>query len=133
VDTFFVNNDDAFTEAFLADARRSGRDNSFLVDAQIGRGDGHGTKMAIIAGGKVHGVAPNANLYLLKVKGQWNKGTSTAAEERNGSVQPKALITTLGVIRNHIRNRLATDTNTRSVINMSWGKLCQFIHPSNFE
>jgi subtilisin family serine protease len=99
-----------------------------LVDAQIGRGDGHGTKMATIAGGKIHGVAPNANLYLLKVKGQWNKGSGSDADEKSGSVQPKALMTTFGVIRDHVRDRLIADAETKSVINMSWGKLSQRLH-----
>jgi hypothetical protein len=100
-----------------------------LVGAQLGRGDGHGTKMATIAGGKAHGIAPNANLYLLKIKGQWNKGSGLPEDEKNGSVQPKALVKTFGVIRNHVRNRLATNANARSVINMSWGKLFQSANP----
>lgn len=45
-----------------------------MVPARLDGGTGHGTKMATIAAGKIHGIAPNADLYLLKAKGLWKTG-----------------------------------------------------------
>jgi hypothetical protein len=45
-----------------------------MVPPQILGPTGHGTKMASIAAGKSNGIAPNADLYLMKTKGQWNSG-----------------------------------------------------------
>jgi hypothetical protein len=123
VDTFFVDNDDAFAPNFLEfSARAVNRPNAFLVDAQLGGGTGHGTKMATIAAGKTHGIAPNANLYLLKTKGQWNTGKSEGEADKNASLQPKALSKVMQKIREHIQDRLDADKDAKSVINMSWGK-----------
>ncbi|EAT86668.2 hypothetical protein SNOG_05604 [Parastagonospora nodorum SN15] len=82
---------------------------------------GHGTKMATIAGGKLDGISPNANLYLVKIMGQWNAGTSSTAQEKPGRIQPAALRVAFDEVRRHVEARRSVDPNTKSVINMSWG------------
>lgn len=99
---------------------------------------GHGTKMASIAGGKSFGVVPNADLFLVKYKGHYNKGPTRGLNNQDIpsndaalKVQPVALFFCLGKIRGHIEKRLKIDPNAKSVINMSWGKTqhpqCLFI------
>jgi hypothetical protein len=122
VDTFFVSNDDTISSTFMDSARTPNRPNAYVVDAQLGGGTGHGTKMATIAAGKTHGVAPNANLYLLKTKGQWNTGRLPREDDKNVGLRPKAFVVVLEKIRNHVETRLTTDKNAKSVINMSWGR-----------
>jgi hypothetical protein len=85
--------------------------------------------MAVIAGGKVHGVAPNANLFLVKYKGQFNRGNPrndvnnlNPGKELNHSVLPGAVARCLNIVRQDIARRLQTDPMAKSVINMSWGK-----------
>ncbi|OAL01554.1 subtilisin-like protein [Phaeosphaeriaceae sp. SRC1lsM3a] len=121
VESFFVSNDDAFTEAYMADIRKFGRNDAHVVDAHIGAHDGHGTKMATIAGGKLHGLAPKANLYLFKIKGHWNSGRIPREPDKLGKIQPKALITVLDKLRLHVNERLRANKEAKSVINMSWG------------
>jgi hypothetical protein len=123
VDTFFVGNDVAFPTDFLVE-RHKRYESVWLVNAKLGGGTGHGTKMATIAAGKTHGIAPNANLYLLKTKGQWNRLSPDVlpVPDMTYAIQPKALTQVLGEIRRHIRRRLETDATAKSVINMSWGK-----------
>lgn len=61
VDTFMVANEEAFSSTFLDDQRNNPfgtSPNPFLVQPRIKGVTGHGTKMAIIAGGKVNGIAP---------------------------------------------------------------------------
>lgn len=91
-----------------------------LVDAHIGSATGHGTKMAIIAGGIINGVAPRANLYLMKIKGQWNNGESPT--NMNGRILPRALDTVFDEIRRHVGQRLQANPRAKSVINLSGGE-----------
>lgn len=80
-------------------------------------------RMSVIAAGKTYGIAPNADLFLVKIKncyldGLWedNRLSHTAG------VQPAALDWVLRRVRDHIEGRLRQDPNTKSVINMSWGE-----------
>jgi subtilisin family serine protease len=116
----FVSNEDAFPDGFL-EQQQIHRPNAFVETAHIGGVSGHGTKMATIAAGKIHGVAPNANLYLMKILGQWNLGTSTTRPNQNYAVQPKALLKVLDEIQQHVESRLGSNQDAKSVINMSWG------------
>jgi subtilisin family serine protease len=95
------------------------------VDAKLSGGSGHGTKMATIAAGKTLGVAPNANLYLMKTKGQWNRASSTSSpvSDMTLSLQNRALRRIFAEIREHVRQRLEKSNTAKSVINMSWGKI----------
>jgi hypothetical protein len=103
-------------------------DNPFLIDAQLGGGSGHGTKMATIAAGKTHGVARNANLFLLKTKGQWNRISSgvSPVSDMSYAIQEKALLRVVNEIRRHVRRRIEADPAAKSVINMSWGEFLDF-------
>jgi hypothetical protein len=70
-------------------------------------------------------VAPNANLYLLKTKGQWNRASSTVSpvSDMTYSLQTRALRRAFSEIREHVRQRLEKSNTAKSVINMSWGKI----------
>ncbi|KAH8716869.1 peptidase S8/S53 domain-containing protein [Phaeosphaeriaceae sp. PMI808] len=81
----------------------------------------HGTKMAIIAGGKKHGISPQADLYLLKVTGTFNTGDVPRRKDSAYAIQGPALSRVLAEVRRHIESRLARNPNAKSVINMSWG------------
>jgi hypothetical protein len=100
---------------------RKVRPTTYIVDAHIGSATGHGTKMAIIAGGITNGVAPRANLYLMKIKGQWNSGISPAPN-KNGRILPRALNTVFDEIRRHVGQRRQANPRAKSVINLSGGK-----------
>jgi hypothetical protein len=93
-----------------------------MVDAHIGGGSGHGTKIATVAAGRIHGIAPNANLYLLKHEGDWNAGKTPHEKIRSGKIQQGAVAEVLDVVRRHIEARLMADSGAKSVINISWGK-----------
>lgn len=79
--------------------------------------------MATVAAGKVHGIAPNAHLHLLKMKGDYNKGPRNGRpmDDSTYAVQPKALNKVLNEVRRHVSNNLARNSNAKSVVNMSWG------------
>jgi hypothetical protein len=94
--------------------------------------------MASIAAGKRTGIAPNADLFLVKTKGHWNPGTErenqegrvVRSEDKALNVQPRALEDIVLRIRSHIEERLKSDPSAKSVINMSWGMSRAHIHPS---
>jgi subtilisin family serine protease len=94
--------------------------NAIVVSEDITHG-WHGTKMATIAAGKQLGIAPNADLYLIKAKGNWAKDAETAGYQSFG-YQVTAISEALDQIRLHIQTRLNSDRSAKSVINMSWGK-----------
>ncbi|KAH7089519.1 peptidase S8/S53 domain-containing protein [Paraphoma chrysanthemicola] len=121
IETFFISNDLAFPPGTLEGVSIM-MPNAFIKDAQL-NGAGHGTLMASIAAGRDDGIAPQANLYLLKMKGTWNTGNANSANNRDRSyaTQPDALAQVLDRVRLHVRNRLIADPDTKSVINMSWG------------
>ncbi|KAH4116500.1 hypothetical protein HBH96_142430 [Parastagonospora nodorum] len=121
VEHFIVPNAAAFTNEYMENVRRFGRPEAYMVPEQIRGVLGHGTKMATIAGGKLDGISPNANLYLVKIMGQWNAGTSSTAQEKPGRIQPAALRVAFDEVRRHVEARRSVDPNTKSVINMSWG------------
>lgn len=75
--------------------------------------------MAVIAGGKHHGIAPNANLFLAKTKAAY-KGND--GNIRLAGVQPRALSWILDEIMAHITKIMERDSTAKSIINMSWGK-----------
>ncbi|KAF2789529.1 subtilisin-like protein, partial [Melanomma pulvis-pyrius CBS 109.77] len=127
------------TNITSSQAENALKDNDFLLavipivfNEDIGRST-HGTKMATIAGGKIHGIAPNADLFLVKTTGNFNRGPSTEQEEReeregtrfiedsNHPLQPGALEDSLNAVRDHILERLKVNPDAKSVINMSWG------------
>jgi subtilisin family serine protease len=121
VDTFVVPNEVTFPEDFLAGVR-SMRPNAVILDEDIRRGT-HGTKMAIIAAGKKVGVAPNANLYLVKAKGAWARDANDPTDDfLIYRYQIQAVDLALDRVRSEIQARLNTDSNAKSVVNMSWGK-----------
>jgi hypothetical protein len=122
VEHFFVGNDEAFPADFIASARSFGRDNAFFYPPNIGGGSGHGSKMASIAAGILDGVAPRANLFLAKGKGQWNTGKDNQHAYQNGPYRPNALNTVFKEIRSHIKRKRDAEPNAKSVVNMSWGK-----------
>lgn len=78
--------------------------------------------MATIAAGILDGVAPRANLFLAKEKGQWNTGKDNKQAYQTGPYRPNALNTVFKEIRSHIKRRCDADPNAQSVVNMSWGK-----------
>ncbi|KAI4941965.1 hypothetical protein J4E91_010515 [Alternaria rosae] len=88
-------------------------------DQIIGNGE-HGTMMATIAAGKIHGVAPNADLYLVKTKGQIKDKTNPQVL-RHSPLNYNAALFFLNAVKSHIKARLAKDQNAKSVINLSWG------------
>ncbi|KAF1995006.1 subtilisin-like protein [Amniculicola lignicola CBS 123094] len=112
IKTFFVPTSLTYPESFPQDRR---------IDMTIG-GGAHGTMMATLAGGKHLGVAPKANLYLVKPKNQYRaRGPGGVWIEKSYKLQHQALDRALGVVREDIEARLAQDPNTKSVINMSFG------------
>jgi hypothetical protein len=56
------------------------------------------------------------------MKGDWNKGTKFDTKDEGYATQPKALMEVLDRIKSHARARHDDDQNSKSVINMSWGK-----------
>lgn len=121
METFFVSNAEAFPAAFVTNNLKL-YPNVKILDAQLGNG-GHGTKMAIIAAGRMRGVAPNADLFLLKIKGQYNLGkVDPPSQDKTYVLQLRAVVRAFQVVRNHVHRRLAADANAKSVINMSWGE-----------
>ncbi|KAF1918124.1 peptidase S8/S53 domain-containing protein [Ampelomyces quisqualis] len=100
VDTFFVSNDDAFSSEYMNSVRAM-KANAYIMNAHIGSATGHGTKMAIIAGGKINGVAPKANLYLMKIKGQYNTGENPPGSRpiKNSRITPMSLTSVFNEIR----------------------------------
>lgn len=68
----------------------------------------------------IHGVAPNANLHLLKMKGQFNSG-GPGAPDKTYALQVRSILSVFNEVRRHVNARLGTDPESKSVINMSWG------------
>jgi hypothetical protein len=75
--------------------------------------------MSVLAAGKTYGIAPNANLFLVKTKAGYRKHNG---ELGMAGVQPIALHWIFRTVKVHIEARLGRNENARSVINMSWGK-----------
>jgi hypothetical protein len=117
-----VSNEVAFTDEYMENIRRFGRPNAAPVPEQIRGVLGHGTKMATIAAGKLDGIAPNANLHLLKIQGLWNSGETPRKPDKSGKIQPMAVLSAFDEVRRHVGARRSADPNTKSVINMSWGR-----------
>jgi subtilisin family serine protease len=88
------------------------------VDADnVGDELNHGTAVAAIAGGSVHGVAPNADLHLIKFVGK-----STAMGEAAETTNNGALIQAISNAFNKIIE--VQRQGKRAVINLSVCKLC---------
>jgi hypothetical protein len=122
VETFVVPNQLTFPPNFLPTIR-SVRPGAVILDEDITRGL-HGTKMAIVAAGKKQGIAPNANLYLIKAKGSWLKDANGPADNfAIYAYQIQAVAFALTKVRSEIQRKINTDPSARSVINMSWGML----------
>lgn len=101
------------------------KNDAYIIDAHIGSADGHGTKMAAIAGGRINGVAPRANLYLMKIKGHYNNGDKPRPDRnpiKSARIFPRALAAVFDEIRRDVLARRLLDPRAKSVINMSWGK-----------
>jgi hypothetical protein len=94
-----------------------------MADAHIGGDSRHGTKMATVATGKIHGITPNANLYLLKQKGDWNTGKIPREENRIDKLQADAVAEVLDVVHRDVEAKFTADSDAKSVINMSWNEL----------
>jgi subtilisin family serine protease len=99
------------------------RPNAAVLDEDVNKGS-HGTKMAIIAAGKDSGVAPNANLYLVKAKGSYLNDADGPVDDFRiyPAYQVGAVRFALNHIRSVIQAKLNANSNEKSVINMSWGK-----------
>lgn len=69
MDTFYVRNEDSFPLGQPPTVNPG----AYLVPARLNSENGQGTMMTMVAAGKMIGVAPNADLFLLKVKGHWNR------------------------------------------------------------
>ena len=90
----------------------------------------HGTVMATLAGGLNHGMAPRANMYLIKAKGQYryNKKDPRTGQplgdnpDHNMPYNTAALLVAFNQIRAHIADRISKNPDAKSVINLSWGK-----------
>jgi hypothetical protein len=79
--------------------------------------------MAIIAAGKSHGIAPNADLYLVKTKnGYQANNSSTDGAIKTYGLQPLALDWAFNTVKRHIIQRKKENSESKSVINLSWGK-----------
>jgi hypothetical protein len=124
---FIVSNDLASTDTFMDSLRKFGRPNAHMVPRQISGPTGHGTKMATIAAGKLNGIAPNADLYLMKIKGQWNSGRIPHEPDKSVKIHAAALVEAFDETKRDVQARLALNKNAKSVINMSWGKLAEQI------
>lgn len=130
------DNDVLFPDDFLDQfSKQTGRASTRLAPNSIGGVyPGHGTKMASIAAGKRTGIAPNADLFLVKAKGNYNfeeqneQGETVRSKDRALVIQPAALQDILDTIREHIVQRLRSDPDTKSVVNMSWGMLDRTTH-----
>jgi hypothetical protein len=82
--------------------------------------------MAILAGGVNTGVAPKADLYLLKVKGNYHHTDNLENHSKSFHT-----VRSCQYWSNHVQNHIEERKNARrqnggpevkSVINMSWGK-----------
>ncbi|KAF2011878.1 subtilisin-like protein [Aaosphaeria arxii CBS 175.79] len=128
--TYFPPNDIAFPVDFLKNLRKT-HPEATIEEERLNTVNpvSHGTKMAAIAGGKLHGIAQNADLYLLKTKGVYNTHAwKNPLDHSKGKVgpqdygpTPKAIATVLSKVGRDISDRLAKDPSARSVINMSFG------------
>lgn len=76
-----------------------------------------------MAAGKTYGIAPNADLFLVKIRnGCKNKFWDENRQTHLAALQPEALDWVIQKVQAHILRRLSANSNARSVINMSWGK-----------
>jgi hypothetical protein len=75
--------------------------------------------MTRLAAGRLNGVAPNADLYLVKFKGQY---MTNAGEPKNSVHNYLSLEWFVGKIENHIETRRNENPNAKFVINWSGGK-----------
>lgn len=75
--------------------------------------------MATIAAGNIYGIAPNADLHLVRTKGQIRTGG-----KENGYWRSPALnyLSTLHFIDHIIGHINARGESAKSVVNMSWGR-----------
>ncbi len=76
--------------------------------------------MASLAGGRVTGVAPNADLFLVKTKAQFRRGAGDGMS--NGPITYSAMSFFLNGIMEHIDGKLKKNPNAKSVINLSGGR-----------
>ncbi len=88
-------------------------------------GGKHGTMMATIAGGKNYGIAPNADLYLLKTKNQY-RSTGEERFTKHAGIQPAAIQDIFREIEANISSRLRNVPTAKSVISMSWGEYSSY-------
>jgi hypothetical protein len=66
--------------------------------------------MSIIAGGKLHRIAPNADMYLVKTKNQY-KDKFGGSKVFTGSVYPEALEFATRGVKNHIRRSASAESS----------------------
>lgn len=122
---FIVPNEDTFPDGWLDSMRAQGWMGAVMRPESL-EGDGHGTLMAVIAAGREHGVAPNADLYLVRTKGRYNRDstdeTDPGAQDRSWPLQAIAVNSALDHVRNDIESRLSANPSAKSVVNMSWGE-----------
>lgn len=88
-------------------------------DIRLGR---HGTPMAIITGGRTLGIAPKANLFLIKAKGSFI--LKPGDPFKTLGYQFPAIEHVLTNLRHIINSKRAEDSDAKSVVQMSWGKSC---------
>ncbi|KAF2272251.1 uncharacterized protein EI97DRAFT_470584 [Westerdykella ornata] len=120
VEHFVAPNKDTIPPRFLENHQRL-FPNLRILPEDIRGVSGHGTKMASIAAGKTIGVAPNADLYLLKTKGAFNRGDAPDRPDTALGAQAVAMLGCLNRIQFHVENRLKVDKDAKSVVNMSFG------------
>lgn len=76
--------------------------------------------MAALAGGRVNGFAPNADLCLVKTKGLYRHERSDRISVTLHSF--KSLNFVLKKVQEHITQSITKDPGVKSVVNMSWGE-----------
>jgi hypothetical protein len=85
--------------------------------------------MASLAAGIDTGVSPKADLFLIKVKGQYKHSVGESQSTTHHSVE--SITYWSSYVRNHISTRMTArqtgGPEVRSVINMSWGESVQYI------
>jgi hypothetical protein len=75
--------------------------------------------MAALAGGRLNGVAPNADLFLVKTKGQWR---NNSGRQMNSHHTYDSIRTFLAKVEDHINSRRDENPQPKFVINWSGGK-----------
>jgi hypothetical protein len=79
-------------------------------------------RMASLAGGKIHGVAPNADLVLIKTKTAFKGAGLNNPNKHNTNIKYAALEFFTNAMEEDIERKLQQDSRRKFVINMSWGK-----------